>query len=493
MADDERSAIQRFTDWDERESEKLRRREKGWVIAGPAVFGLRTEMERLGCLWARGRSKTNAEDVWAQYEGRDATGNDLVALAPDHETWEVLRRLCADSGELHEKLRAEPGWARDREQEAARRQFAINGKYLRAWAHSAGFTSPACRAPEERCLRALEMSHLWSELQQVQDGLRFEHDYHGKGADPFWLRKKRSRDGEAAGTLDGRRWEEALKNLLFCAWTAELLIALQGAFMTAADPAAAEQLVRLSNNWSVVQLYYVAHHLTQALQVGAGQKARDNHRKVHDAFRVQWELTVRARSGGDRAPALGAVADVALPERPLCGWLACWRPTWDTGECALHVGRDIAPSQGDTVSHLAPFDALDTTYVLGECLRGTHEAAYGKPGAVGASSRRMSTIIDWLYRFRCRRNYEDNISFVRGPMHDGESTAVRDDLTYVAGATCLLYELRIMNLPHPLTGEPLERTVRNWIREWLDMSAQGLDGGTAVPLAARAHFHNGRS
>ena len=470
MSETENATHHHFSSQEEREVEKLRRRQESLAISGPAVFGLRDELQRHGCLWVPGKDRQGFS--WAP----GATGSDLVALAPDAATKEHLMGLCAASDERYEELQAGPDFAPDPELEGARRQFAVNRKYLGAWAHSAGFHQPGERDPPAGHLREEGMSMLQAELERLRrdEGLRFEQTL-PEEVDDVWLRKRRSSRGEA-GALDQDRWEKALKNHLFCAWTAEFLITLHQVYMPA------EQLVRLSNNWSVVQLYYVAHHFIQALRVAAGQRALDSHAGIHKAFRVQWQLTER---GGAAGP---------LSEGLLRSWLASYRPAKDTGQHQFHIGREALDIGPQSISHLAPFDPLDATYLLGECLKSTcGQAIQGQPKAQREAHKGMYTMIDYLYRFRCRRNYGDNISFVRGPMREEESRAVQGDFIYLAAASALLYETRLMALPHPQTREPLEGTVREWMGQWLEMSAQGLDRGIGVPVSARARFHADRS
>jgi hypothetical protein len=450
---------------EERETEKLRRLHGDLAIGGPAVFGLRDEFHRDGCLWVPGKDRQGFS--WVP----GATGNDLVALAPDAATKERLMGLCAASNERYEELQAGTDFVPDPELEGARRQFAINRKYLRAWAHSAGFRQPEERESGAGHLRVEEMHMLHAELESLRRGerLHFEQTL-PEEIDDVWLRKRKSSLGEA-GALDQGRWQKALKNHLFCAWTAEFLITLHQAYMPA------EQLVRLSNNWSVVQLYYVAHHFVQALRVAAGQSVLDSHAEVHKAFRLQWQLTEGGGAG-------------TLSEGLLRSWLASYRPAKGTGQHQFHVGREALDLGPQAISHLAPFDPLDATYLLGECLKSTcGQAIQYQPKAQRDAHKGMYTMLDYLYKFRCRRNYGDNISFVRGPMRAEESREVQDDFIYLAGASALLYETRLMGLSHPQTREPLREEVQKWMRQWLEMNAQGLE--MTIPLKERLRSLSG--
>jgi hypothetical protein len=471
MSEIENATHHHFSSQEEREAEKLRRRHAHLAVSGPAVFGLRDEFHRHGCLWVPGKDKQG--DLWAEGAG----GNDLVALAPDEETKAKLLELVEASNARYEALQSAPDFNPDQELQEAHRRFAINRNYLRAWAHSAGFADPDGRDAKDGAIRGQEMGLLSTGLLSFLDDrrLHFEANLSG-GFDESWQRKKRSRAGEPAGSLYQGKWEKALKNYLYCAWTAETLITLQRTHMPS------EQLVRLSNNWSVVQLYYIVHHLVQALEVGVGAGILESHNEIHQHFRMQWRLV----GAGGSAPG------EALADSPLRGWLASHRRPEGTGTHAFHLGPAVIDLGSRSVSHLAPFDPLDANYVLAECLRNTYrEAIRSKPKAEQDAHKGMYTILDYLYKFRRHRNYEENISFVRGPMRAEEAYLVQRDFTYLSAASALLYEMRIMALPHPATDEPLRETVLQWMRGWLDTNAPGLDE-IAIPLRDRLEFYQGQ-
>jgi hypothetical protein len=148
--------------------------------------------------------------------------------------------------------------------------------------------------------------------------------------DASWHRRRRSKAGEA-GALDEGRWEKALKNALYSAWTAEHMIAVQQQYLVG------DLLTKLSNNWSVVQAYYVLHHLVQALRVAVGQTVLENHKDTHKAFRLQWQLAK------DGHPPEASVEQLET-------WLASYRRPQATADYQYHFGRNAVESAPCAVS-----------------------------------------------------------------------------------------------------------------------------------------------
>jgi len=66
------------------------------------------------------------------------------------------------------------------------------------------------------------------------------------------------------------------------AWGTELLLAF-GHLMTRDD-----DLVRLMNNWAVVQAYYAAYHAAQAMIVALGRPRPESHPKTQTQFANLW-------------------------------------------------------------------------------------------------------------------------------------------------------------------------------------------------------------
>jgi hypothetical protein len=454
---------------EEREAEKRRRLGEGLAISSRSVFGLREELDQGGCLWAPGKDERG--DAWVP-GGR---GDQLVALAPDEEARARLQGMCDEADAEWERLSSQPGFDPDPELVAARRRFAYNRSYLRAWAGSAGLHGASGEGPPAR-LPALRL------VQEAVQGLIAKGllSFPAKRIRPddAFLRQASSRHGRA-GTLNHGEWEKALKGALFSAWSAELMLTLQRACFPG------EQLARVSNSWAVIQAYYSLLHLVDALQVSvrlrpSSARPGSSHATTSDAFRLQWQL---AEEG---PPLLRG----ELLASPLRAWLASWRRPQEDAAYAFHLGREAIDLGPQAVSLLAPLDPLDATYVIRRCLEGAHhEAVKGIPQGQRASHRGMYTMIDYLHKFRLHRNYGETISLVRGALSSDDARVMQEDIIYVASASALLYEERIMALPHLAAGDPLRGRVLSWMEEWLEACAQGLDESLRIPLRERVALH----
>ena len=79
-------------------------------------------------------------------------------------------------------------------------------------------------------------------------------------------------------TIDHQQVLSSLKN----AWGTESLINMGSHFVNESE------LVKISNNWSVVQVYYVLYHSTQAVAVAKGFVRPDSHPKTQRLFYNLW-------------------------------------------------------------------------------------------------------------------------------------------------------------------------------------------------------------
>ena len=65
-------------------------------------------------------------------------------------------------------------------------------------------------------------------------------------------------------------------------WGTEFLMLMSKLYITDDEP------IRLANNWSCIQAYYVLYHCTQALLIANGQTRPDNHTATQNAFCNLW-------------------------------------------------------------------------------------------------------------------------------------------------------------------------------------------------------------
>ena len=293
--------------------------------------------------------------------------------------------------------------------------------------------------------------------------------------------------GAASGTPPGDEVVEQVHARLRHAWGTSLLISLT------ARHADEDELVRVSNNWTVVQLYYVLYHSTQALLLATGQPRPDSHPKTQKQFATLW----------------------CSRSRPLAPWSLCVGPqnvvqnlpAGSTVETDIHAWTSC--NAGNALSFCAK--ALRTTRdrLLQERLVETRESRRSALRrdftvkerarvAMGRSARPVPSfplprlqaddrlnvdvslgacaLIHYLYRLRIRSNYEDSTMFTDGPSTAPQSLAVRRDLEYLAQASLFVAELEI---GRRVGSKPLATTMLAWSKA---NSSGEEDGG----LRARA-------
>lgn len=133
---------------------------------------------------------------------------------------------------------------------------------------------------------------------------------------------------------------EQVRRSLSNAWGTEFPLRI-GEFVIRDD-----ELVALSNNWSVVQGYYAAYHAAQALTVAKKFPRPDSHPKTQNQFHSLWgnrafefaPWTLAATEAGYTSVPRGYTIDDKRHS-----WTGCDRDTcWDIACKALRTTRDDA-------------------------------------------------------------------------------------------------------------------------------------------------------
>jgi hypothetical protein len=267
---------------------------------------------------------------------------------------------------------------------------------------------------------------------------------------------------------------DQVKRSLANAWGTELLLALSGRH------AVDDEIVRLANNWAVVQAYYVVYHATQALAVAKGFPRPDSHPKTQNQYVSFW-----VKRPLDLAPwTLGADA---------IGWANC--PPNKSIEPSIHGWSGCTPATQLSLAAKAFRTTRDDTVAEAvdrlrdrrrserrkewEAEEAARVASGKKPRVVpkwprpqlSAAERSAAAakvaphgLIHYLYRLRIKTNYVDSAMFTDGPSDESSSTMVQRDLRYIAGSTLLLHELHIARLLGVAK-------VRKWADDWLAANA----------------------
>lgn len=282
---------------------------------------------------------------------------------------------------------------------------------------------------------------------------------------------------------------EQVRRSLAHAWGTELLLALSGRF------ASDDEFVRLSNNWAVVQVYYVLYHVTQALAVAKGFLRPDSHAKTQNQYvsfwlkrplnLAPWTLGAKA-SGWCNCPA-GQTIDSAIH-----AWSACGEATQlSIAAKALRTTRDDAVAEA--ASRLRDKKKADRrrAWLADEAAhvaagrRPRQEPTWAKPQLTALERQDVDSkvsphgLIHYLYRLRIKTNYVDSAMFTDGPPDETSSGIVQCDLRYLASSTMLVHELHIGSLVGPAR-------VASWADNWL--AANTPAGGLPLGLRRRRHL-----
>lgn len=109
-----------------------------------------------------------------------------------------------------------------------------------------------------------------------------------------------------------------VRRSLECAWGTELLLALSSHFIED------DEVIRLANNWAVVQAYYVGYHAVQALAAAKGFLRPATHPKTQRLYVDFWlkrpldlsPWTLGASADGWANPPSGRNIDPGIHESP---------------------------------------------------------------------------------------------------------------------------------------------------------------------------------
>lgn len=284
--------------------------------------------------------------------------------------------------------------------------------------------------------------------------------------------------GGKASSPDLAQTRRSLAN----AWATETV--LRFAFRVANE----EELVRISNHWGVVQLYYVAYHLTQSLAAAKGFPRPTTHPKTQNLYRdfwcsgstsiLPWSLASDV-SGFLNLPSGTVINDQLHP------WTACTPQTQlDLAGKAIRTTRDDLLREARSSERDRLQKQRRAAWVAAH--PGKPVPHIPRPRLTTADTSKlekrvgMRGLIDYLYRLRIKTNYEDPMTFTEGPSNSGESEIVLRDLVYIASATAMVNEVRLMSL--------IGRSrVLGWMKTW---SGRNMPSGWAkTGLTLRAGLY----
>ena len=268
-------------------------------------------------------------------------------------------------------------------------------------------------------------------------------------------------------TIDHQQVLSSLKN----AWGTESLINMGSYFVDESE------LVKISNNWSVVQVYYVLYHSTQAVAVAKGFVRPDSHPKTQRLFYNLWAdrnlclepwTLARDFEGMRNIPSRITIDD------DIHNWALCSPVSaWSLACLALKTTRDdhLDKSTGEARKR----KGIERRKILRQ--QEAKRIKLGKSPKIrpNVSLPRLTpeekllvdkeesptTIIDYFYRLRIKTNYVDSSMFTDGPENDQQSIQVRDDLNIIAGGNLLLAELTVRNI---VGHDVFFKWISDWVR-----------------------------
>lgn len=296
-----------------------------------------------------------------------------------------------------------------------------------------------------------------------------------------------------AGVLPDARRDvpelEQIQSSMHTAWGTETLLQATKRF------ANEEEILRLSNNWSAVQAYYVLYHCSQALHCARGHPRPESHPRTQNVFYDQWAsrpLNLSPWSLGYGSKGVVNVPDGHVVDTAIHSWSNC------EGDNILSLAaKSLMTTRREGMSEArkrlrerklqqrkrdwrAEEDAR-----IRDGRRPRKEPDFPLPHLTAEEraavdrDMRPFTIIDYLYRLRLKTNYEDSNMFTDGPENENESRYVRTALCCIAGGTLLLYELVI----RALVGS---RAFDAWVEAWI---LRNVPDGYESGLVARRQYH----
>ena len=270
------------------------------------------------------------------------------------------------------------------------------------------------------------------------------------------------------------------------AWGTELI---QGHNLSIAD----DELVRLTNTWSIVQTYYVAYHATQALWVALGHDRPTAHPKTQSLFVDLWAtrnlhlppLTLGVGATGATNLPAGVTVE-AVHNWTWCDSTTCWslaaKALQSTRKERLRERQSSKRDEKQADNRKAWKEDEAAKIAKGRTPRKVPK--FSRPQltssetATIATSTRTYGLIDYLYRLRVRANYVDASIFTDGPDDQFVSTILAENLVTLSSVVLMGHEHRI----GVLVGSA---TLLDWMDKFIAKNALPSD---AVIRERRARY-----
>jgi len=266
-------------------------------------------------------------------------------------------------------------------------------------------------------------------------------------------------------TIDSQQVLSSLKN----AWGTELLINMGKHFVHESE------LVKLSNNWSTVQVYYVLYHSTQAVAVAKGFKRPPSHPKTQHIFCDLWvnrDICLEPWTLGYGFNGIHNIPPDVTVDKDI-STLVNFSPDfkWSLACKALKTTR--RKKLPELIKKARTRKKIDRNKAIGK--QNQDRVQKGKrPNKIPDSTPLLTpdeklkvdengaptTIIDYFFRLRTTTNYIDSDMFTVGCYDPDAAIQVRDDLSIIACGTLLLAELAVSNI---VGHDFFLRSIKDWV------------------------------
>ena len=260
-----------------------------------------------------------------------------------------------------------------------------------------------------------------------------------------------------------------------------------------------DELLRLSNNWSSIQVYYIFYHCTQALHVARGHPNRpESHPATQNLFYDYWASRSTCLPPWSLAFGHSGAINVhpmITPDTSIHPWTACDATNaWSLALKSLMTTRREALEEHfkkqrenkRRQNRRAWEQSVNSR--LPRASRPRQAPIFRLPRLSNEEKANIDlrlrpyTIMDYLYRLRLKTNYEDSNMFSDGPEDDNSSRYIRNALCRIANGTLFLHELAIRNL---VGRESFLSWIDDWIRRYMPQN-------TLTGLAFRRRYLDGQ-
>lgn len=278
---------------------------------------------------------------------------------------------------------------------------------------------------------------------------------------------------------------DQVRTCLHSAWGTESLMLMSGKVFRE------DEAIRLSNNWSAIQTYYVLYHCAQALHVAQGHLRPDSHPKTQNVFHNQWAsrqglLEPWTFAFGSEGPS-NCPSDVEIDVN-VHAWSNCdGDNAWNLYAKALMTTRrdDVIEKHRNARNRKRQASqrawAEEEQQRISQRRRSRRQRTFPLPRLTSEEkaqlegSTRSYSLIDYLYRLRIKTNYEDSNMFTDGPEDQYQSADVRLAFNQIASGTLFLYE----NAIKASVGR--DRLI-DWVDSWVE---RNMPTGSTVGISGR--------